>query len=70
LNPTHAHTDLVLPINAAQDRLLGQIDGQRSLGDIIGPGVAADNARASLQFFKQLWWYDQIVFDASSHGAE
>ena len=65
LNPAHQHRDLVLPINAAQDRLLGQIDGQRRLGDIVAAFGSSEGARSALAFFQQLWWYDQIVFDAS-----
>jgi SAM-dependent methyltransferase len=64
LNPAHAHRDLVLPINAAQDRVLARITGHTSLGAIVdasGPG-GADQA---IKFVQQLWWYDQIVFDAS-----
>jgi len=65
LNPAHQHRDLMLPINAAQDRLLGQIDGQRRLGDIVAAFGSSEGARSALAFFQQLWWYDQIVFDAS-----
>jgi hypothetical protein len=65
LNPAHQHRDLVLPINAAQDSLLGQVDGQRTLGDIVTACGSSEGARSALAFFQQLWWYDQIVFDAS-----
>jgi SAM-dependent methyltransferase len=65
LNPTHEHPDLVLPINSAQDRLLGQINGQRKLGEIAEACGSSEGAPSALQFFQQLWWYDQIVFDAS-----
>jgi SAM-dependent methyltransferase len=65
LNPAHQHRDLVLPITAAQDRLFGQIDGQRKLGEIAEACGSSEGARSALQFFQQLWWYDQIVFDAS-----
>jgi SAM-dependent methyltransferase len=69
LNPAHQHRDLVLPINAAQDRLLGQIDGQRTLGDIVAACGSGEGARSALAFLQQLWWYDQIVFDASGAAA-
>jgi SAM-dependent methyltransferase len=65
LNPSHQHRDLVLPVTAAQDRLLGQVDGQRKLGEIVAAYGSSDGARSALAFFQQLWWYDQIVFDAS-----
>jgi SAM-dependent methyltransferase len=69
LSPRHQHPDLVLPITAAQDRLLGQVDGQRKLGEIVAAYGSGDEARSALAFFQQLWWYDQIVFDASGAGA-
>ena len=65
LNPAHNHRDLVLPVNWAQDRLFGQIDGQRTLGEIVTACGTSKGARRALQFFEQLWRYDQIVFDAS-----
>ena len=64
LNPVHQHSDLILPINSVEDRLLGQIDGVRTLGEIVSRAEANQRARA-LQFFERLWQYDQIVFDAS-----
>jgi SAM-dependent methyltransferase len=64
LNPTHEYSDLILPINSAEDRLLEQIDGVRTLGEIVSGAEANQSARA-LQFFERLWQYDQIVFDAS-----
>jgi SAM-dependent methyltransferase len=64
LNPSHRHTDLVLPISSAQDHFLEQIDGQRTLGEIV-QNSGADGALRALPFFEQLWHYDQIVFDAS-----
>jgi hypothetical protein len=65
LNPAHNHRDLVLPLNWAQDHLFGQIDGQRTLGEIVTGCGTSKGARRALQFFEQLWRYDQIVFDAS-----
>jgi len=62
LNPAHRHADLILPINAAQAHLLDLIDGTRTLGEI--SATAKDEAR-TLQFFQQLWRYDQLVFDSS-----
>jgi hypothetical protein len=49
---------------------LDGIDGNRCIGDIVGdrpPSTSQriaqiDMARA---FFERLWWYDQVVFDAS-----
>jgi SAM-dependent methyltransferase len=63
LNRAHKHPDLILPINAAQNDLLNQIDGTRTLGEIT-QNSGKDTSR-SLQFFQRLWQYDQIVFDAT-----
>ena len=68
LNPTHKHTDLVLAIDAIEDDLLLQIDGTRSLGDIVRDRHGSAVQRA-LQFFRRLWQYDQIVIDASGTDA-
>jgi 2-polyprenyl-3-methyl-5-hydroxy-6-metoxy-1,4-benzoquinol methylase len=67
LNRAHRHPDLVLPITAAENRLLNSIDGTRTLAEIV-QDHGEDRLRA-LQFFQQLWQYDQIVFDASRNGA-
>ena len=32
--PSHSHTDLFLPIDAGEERLVGAIDGERSIGEI------------------------------------
>jgi len=69
LNPAHEHRDLLLPINAWQDRLLGAIDGQRTLGDIVRDYERSGGAHRALPFFQRLWRYDQIVFDASRDRA-
>ncbi len=65
INRTHTYTDIYLPIDATEARLLEAIDGNRTLGAIVEEvqsGAARDAAR---DFFERLWWYDQIVFDAS-----
>jgi SAM-dependent methyltransferase len=63
INRTHTDTDLVLAIDATEKRLFDAIDGERRIGDIAG-GADPGAARA---FFERLWWYDQIVVDASRH---
>jgi SAM-dependent methyltransferase len=57
INRAHTYRDLILPIDATEKRLFDAIDGKRSIGDIAGSGARA--------FFERLWWYDQVVFDAS-----
>jgi SAM-dependent methyltransferase len=68
LNPAHGHRDLLLPINAWQERLLSAIDGERSLGDIVREHESRGGAHRALPFFHRLWCYDQIVVDASRAG--
>ena len=69
LNPSHRHTDIFLPIVASEECLVDNIDGARSIKDILR--IAEDDPRyeldepGALEFFEQLWRHDQIVFDAS-----
>ena len=64
INRNHTYTDLYLPIDARQERLLEAIDGKRTIAEICGPG---DRSLAR-DFFRQLWRWDQIVFDTSAAG--
>ena len=65
VNPSHKYSDLDLPIDGAQEHLLEQIDGIRTLGEIVRVKSKEESALRGLRFFQQLWEYDQIVFDAS-----
>jgi SAM-dependent methyltransferase len=69
LNPAHKHTDLVLVIDAFEDGLLSQIDGTRSLGDIVRELPDSGDVQRASQFFRKLWEYDQVVIDASGQDA-
>ena len=62
INPSHTFTDLYLPVDAREKQLFDAIDGERTIGEIIGQNGQRDIARA---LFERLWWYDQVVFDAS-----
>jgi hypothetical protein len=66
INRSHTFTDLILTVDSFEDRLLGAIDGRRTLAQILqfvlGDG---DGESRALRFFERLWQYDQIVFDAS-----
>jgi len=69
INPSHTYTDIYLPIDAEEKRMLEAIDGRKTIGEILGT-PSADSERLSLldlgrSFFQRLWWYDQIVVDAS-----
>ena len=61
INRLHSYTDLYMPIDGSQARLVESIDGRRTVGELIGKHTAPDDAR---NFFEQLWRMDQIVFDA------
>jgi SAM-dependent methyltransferase len=63
INRAHKNPDLVLKINGWQFRLLHEINGKQSLGEIV-QNSGKDEGRVR-EFFRQLWQYDQIVFDAS-----
>ena len=63
LNPAHKHRDLVLAINHPQYQLFSEIDGKRRLGEIARRSGKEESF--TLDFFRRLWQYDQIVFDAS-----
>jgi SAM-dependent methyltransferase len=66
INQSHTFTDLILTVDAFEDRLLGAIDGKRTLAEILRLAVPdGDHERRALNFFDRLWRYDQIVFDAS-----
>jgi SAM-dependent methyltransferase len=69
-NPASGYPDLILPINSAEDRLLAQIDGQRTLGEIMDNCEPSQSTSRVLQFFERLWQYDQIVFDVFGARAE
>jgi SAM-dependent methyltransferase len=62
INRNHTYTDLYLPIDARQERLLAAIDGERSIAEICRNPADRSLARA---FFQQLWRWDQVVFDTS-----
>ena len=62
INRNHTSNDLYLPIDARQERLLAAIDGERTIAEICREREDRSLART---FFKQLWRWDQVVFDTS-----
>ena len=69
INRGHTFRDLFLPISAIEKRFFDEIDGKHSIAEIVhavGPSPeetgVADLAR---NFFDQLWWQDQVLFDTS-----
>jgi 2-polyprenyl-3-methyl-5-hydroxy-6-metoxy-1,4-benzoquinol methylase len=69
INQTHTYRDLFLPINAAEKNLFDAIDGKRSVGELVEQSLHTERQEFQLAqvraFLEQLWWYDQVVFDAS-----
>ncbi len=57
INRAHTYTDIYLPIDAREKRLVDAIDGERSIGEIAGD-EQRDVCRA---LFERLWWHDQVV---------
>ncbi|MBV8152622.1 MAG: class I SAM-dependent methyltransferase [Candidatus Eremiobacteraeota bacterium] len=64
INRNHTFTDLYLPIDARQERLLEAIDGKRRIRDM---GRAMADRDLARKFFEQLWQWDQVVFDTSKN---
>jgi SAM-dependent methyltransferase len=69
INPMHRHTDIFLPIDSSEERMLDAIDGSRSVREIlrVAANVAERDGRqdSALDFIERLWRHDQIVLDAS-----
>lgn len=69
LNQSHTCPDLVLPIDEQERRWFGAIDGRYTIAEISGSlPVRGDRSRCRERtriFFEKLWWYDQVIFDAS-----
>jgi hypothetical protein len=71
INRSHSDSDLVLFVDAAELKMVAAIDGRRSIAAIV-QGMAGSPSPQHLMreqarsLFQRLWWYDQVVFDASS----
>jgi hypothetical protein len=66
INRSHTYTDLYLPIDAAQERILEAIDGKRRIADM---GRATIDKNVARDFFEKLWRWDQVVFDTTKARA-
>jgi SAM-dependent methyltransferase len=70
INPTHTYRDLFMPLSTTEKRLFDAIDGTRTIGDIAERTLPSSPNKSQLDrarpFFERLWWYDQVVFDAST----
>jgi 2-polyprenyl-3-methyl-5-hydroxy-6-metoxy-1,4-benzoquinol methylase len=73
INRTHTYRDLFMPIDSVEKSLLDAIDGNCSIGDIVERVLPSSRTESDLDmarsFFERLWWYDQVVFDASRQPA-
>jgi hypothetical protein len=69
INPSHTYTDIYLPIDTEEKRWLDSIDGRKTIGEILGTPTPGSQGLSRLdlgrRFFERLWWYDQVVLDAS-----
>jgi len=66
LSRYHSSADLVLVIDAPEKRMFDAIDGHRSIAEIVRRVSAREPAEGARTFFEKLFWYDQVVFDASN----
>ena len=69
INQDHVDTDLIHPIDSLEKRTFDEIDGQRSVAEIINNVSTSTGSRLrqerAREFFERLWMYDHVVFDAS-----
>jgi hypothetical protein len=69
INQTHTYRDLFIPIDSTEKCLFDAIDGNSLIGDIAERTLPSSQKKSQLDmaraFFERLWWYDQVVFDAS-----
>jgi SAM-dependent methyltransferase len=64
LNRSHQFHDLIRVLDPQEKRWFDRIDGRRSVTEIVDHAGAPNRDRAHT-FIETLWWYDQVVFDAS-----
>jgi SAM-dependent methyltransferase len=69
INQNHTYRDIFMPIDSTEKSLLDAINGKCSIGDIVKKTLPSSQGNLQLDmarpFFERLWWYDQVVFDAS-----
>jgi SAM-dependent methyltransferase len=62
VNRAHTQTDICLPLQVPEMRLLDAVDGERRIHEMLTNPAERDGARS---LFERLWWHDQVVFDAA-----
>jgi len=70
INKTHTYKDLFMSVNLTEKRWLDSVDGNSCIGDIVEDRLLPSSQRIpqidmARAFFERLWWYDQVVFDAT-----
>jgi 2-polyprenyl-3-methyl-5-hydroxy-6-metoxy-1,4-benzoquinol methylase len=67
INQAHTFTDLYLPIDKIEQQWFEAIDGESSINDILQVHqlTGMQELDKAKDFFKRLWYYDQVVFDTS-----
>ena len=65
VNQTHQFPDLFLVIDAEEKQMLDEIDGRRSISEIVDKVEGKQAESRARAFFQKLWWYDQVVFNTS-----
>ncbi len=66
INRKHACTDISLALDEQEKRWFDAIDARRTIGEIAPVDGHHTTRRA---FVERLWWYDQVVFDASRNAS-
>ena len=70
INKTHTYKDILMRVNLTEKRWLDAVDGNTCIGDIVKAWLLPSSQRipqidVARAFFERLWWYDQVVFDAT-----
>jgi SAM-dependent methyltransferase len=69
INRHHTYRDLLMTISSTEKCWLDAIDGKRCIGEICEDKLATSQRKPPIDeardFFRRLWWYDQVVFDVS-----
>jgi hypothetical protein len=65
LSRYHTSPDLVLVIDALEKRMFDAIDGHDSIAGIVERVGGREQLSRARALFEKLFWYDQVVFDAS-----
>jgi hypothetical protein len=65
LSRFHSSPDLILPVDAREKQMLDEVDGRRSIAATAEAAGGDESSARTRHLFERLFWYDQVVFDAS-----